>query len=1060
MFDRIVRLSVDNPVFVHLLFILVVAAGFVSALNLPREEFPEISLDRVVVTVVFPGATADDVEELLTRPVEDSLEDVSDIDTFTSTASEGLSSTVITFLEGTDLQNARAEVEKAVASIDDLPVDAETPVVKEIILELPVVSVALLGDPSATLVADRIADELRDVDGVAAVNVSGLGERVIVVELDEAKLRTLGISPGQIADAIASAKASIPAGTVERDGQDIFVKTKKRILSHDDVAKIPVEPGSPLRIRDVADVREIVEPNDTLFWVDGQPAVKFTVGREETADPIEIRDAVEASLAEIRKEVPAGLELRFAEDFTHTIRDRLDTVLLNAVSGAALVLLVLLVLSGFRQAMLALVGMPVSYLMATWLMGQTGLTINVVSTFGLLIATGIIVDDAIVVIENVQRHLEMGKPRRQAVLEGTREVLIPVTVAVLTTIMAFLPLTMVSGTMGRVMAILPLAVVFCLVGSMFEAIFILPGHLNDYASTSAQGGRTDRLNQRLMRMYRPFVSWCIRHRYGTLGLVALAFGATMAAATTMPFQIGAPGKPFWLGTHVEVSPGLSREYTKAQAEMLDEIVRRHMGEDVRVTTVRIGSIRDEETDILSTGANLGQLRWEFEVDDASVAAYPAMVRELRMHLATNPDLARSAVKEPQAGPPTGAAVTARLRGRDVVELNEAMVAVKRELYGWTAVTDIRDSYGAGKETFSIDVDQDRAALYGLTEREVGQAVRTAVDGIVAAEISIDEEPVDIVVRYAEGQQRSRGELDDLVITNRMGKAVRLDQVAKVARVRDVGFIRREDGLRTVQVFADTDRDQLPPVEAANKLEKVWNEQYATRFPGVELLFGGEADEFAKSLDDLPGAFALAILMIYGALALQFRSYVQPLIILSAVPFGLMGAILGLFVMGYDLSLLALFGIVALAGIVVNDSLVMIDVINTRRATGEEAESAVLHGALQRLRPIVSTTLTTCLGLLPLAVGLGGRDEVLAPMAVSISAGLGIATLLVLLVVPALYLAFEDVRRFGARLRGRKHTVPMRDEDAPTPPDGGTAADPEDDDDGPGDAPLGARDAPR
>jgi multidrug efflux pump subunit AcrB len=1029
MFQRIVRLSVDNPVFVHLIFILVLSAGLVSALGLPREEFPEISLDRVAVSITFPGATAEDVEELITRAVEDSLDDVGDIDTFTSTASEGRSDTVITFLDGTDLRNARAEVEKAVAAIDDLPEDAETPVVKELVLELPVVSVALLGDPSATLLADRIADDIRDVPGVATVNISGLGERVIVAELDEAKLRSLGLAPGQVAAAIAAAKANIPAGTVAHEGQDIFVKTKKRLLGPEDVAKIPVAPGSPLRVRDVAAVREIVEPNDTLFWVDGQPAVKFTVGREETADPLEIRDAVVAAVDEIGTDVPPGMKLQIAEDFTDTIRDRLDTVLLNAITGAALVLLVLLVMSGFRQAMLALIGMPVSYLMATWLMGQTGLTINVVSTFGLLIATGIIVDDAIVVIENVQRHLEMGKPRRQAVIEGTREVLLPVTVAVLTTIMAFLPLTMVSGTMGRVMRILPLAVVFCLVGSMFEAIFILPGHLNDYASTNARGGRTDRLNQWMMKVYRPFVSWCIRHRYGTLGLVTLGFAAVMAAATTMPFQIGAPGKPFWLGAHVEVAPGLSREATRKQAELLDDLVRRHMGDKVRVTTVRIGSIRDEETDILSTGANLGQLRWEFDVDEVTTAAYPAMVRDLRLHLATSPDLSRSAVKEPQAGPPTGAAVTARLRGRDVDELNRAMVAVKQELYGWVGVTDIRDSYGSGKETFQVDVDQDRAALYGLTERDVGLAVRTAVDGVVAAEVSIDEEPVDIVVRYAGGKLRSRAELGDLVVSTPLGASVRLDQVAKIVRVRDVGFIRREDGLRTVQVFADTDRDVLPPFEAAQKLQEVWDQQLASRFGGVSLLFGGEADEFAKSLEDLPGAFALAILMIYGALALQFRSYVQPLIILSAVPFGLMGAILGLFLMGYDLSLLALFGIVALAGIVVNDSLVMIDFVNKRRADGEAIGDAVLNGALQRLRPIVSTTLTTCLGLLPLALGLGGRDEVLAPMAVSISAGLGFATLLVLLVVPALYLAFEDVRRLGERLSRRGRSV------APAEPDG-------------------------
>jgi multidrug efflux pump subunit AcrB len=1020
MFDRIVRLSIGNPVFVHLLFVLVIAAGLRSAARLPREEFPEISLDRVLVTVLLPGATAEDVEELVTRPIEDALADVSNIDTFTSNTSEGHSNLVITFLDGTDLQDARAEVERAVSSVEDLPDDAETPVVKEMILELPVISVALIGDPSATLVVDRLADDLRNLPGVATVNVSGLGTREIAVHLDERKLRTLGIQPDRVVGAIRSAQANVPAGTVEDAGQDIFVKTRKTLTSAADVARIPIQPGSPLRISDVASVTERVDPADTLFWVNGEPAVKLMVGREETADPIEIREAVIEALPELQRRVPEDHRLEIAEDFTYSIRDRLDTVIVNAVSGALLVMLVLFVMSGFRQAMLAIVGMPVSFLAATWLMDGTGMSINVVSTFGLLIATGIIVDDAIVVIENVQRHLEMGKSRAQAVLDGTREVLVPVMVAVLTTVLAFIPLTMVGGTMGRVMRILPLAVIFCLLGSLFETIFLLPGHLNDYASRDAKESRTARLNEAMQRVYRPMLAWCLRHRWLTLGLVLVAFAGTGAIAAKMPFQLGAPAKPFQLAVHYELSPGLTRAATKAQGDAIDARLRELLGDDkVKVTTLRVGSILDEETDVLSTGANLGHLRWELAYDEVLATRYPAAVRQLRLELATNPDLARSAVKEMQAGPPTGASVTARIRGRDPADIDRAMDEVKEVLYGWEATSDIRDNYGSGKETFRVDVDQDRAALYGLTEREVALAVRTAVDGVVAAEVSIDEEPVDIVVRYADGQTRARSGLRDLVIANAQGKAIRLDQVARVERTRDLGFVRREDGLRTGVVYADTDRDVLPPLQAAARLQDTWDRELAGRHPDLTLEFGGEADELSDSLNDLPGAFMLALLLIYIVLALQFRSYVQPLIILAAVPFGLMGAILGLFVMGYDLSLLALFGIVALAGIVVNDSLVMIDFVNSRRREGEPPHVAVLEGAVGRLRAILATTLTTCLGLFPLAIGLGGRDEVLAPMAVSIAAGLGFATVLVLLVVPPLYLVLEDLRTLPRRLfRGR------------------------------------------
>lgn len=1008
MFDRIIKLSIGNPVFVNLAFILVVVAGLIAALGLPREEFPEISLDRVSAMVVYPGATAEDVEELITKPIEDALDDVNDIDEIVATSQEGVANVVITFLEGTDLSTARSEVEKAVASVDTFPEDAENPKVREVELEIPVVSVALTGDPGATKLVEDISEAFRDVDGVAGVNLSGLAEPRIFVDLDERELRAQRLQPALVAEAIRSAQSNVPAGSVELAGQDLFVKTQAKLESAADVARIPLAPGSRLRIGDVGDVKAVAEPSDTEIWVDGQPAVKLTISREKTADPLGIRDDVRDEVEALQASLPPGMQLYVSDNFTNTIDDRLDVVGVNAIGGAVLVIIVLLVMSGFRQAVLAVWGMPISFLMATFLMDQTGLSINVVSTFGLLIAIGIIVDDAIVVIENVQRHMEMGKERVRAVYDGTREVLLPVTVAVTTTCLAFFPLTMVSGTMGRIMKILPLVVIFCLIGSLFEAIFILPGHLAEWAKAD-EGGRTARLSTRMQALYRPPLRFCVRHPWLTLLVVTLGFGGTLALAANMPFQVNAPAKPFDLQINYEIMPGRSQAETRAQGQAIDAIVREHMGEAVRSSTVRTGSYLDESSGRTFTGANVGKVRAEFALDETAIAAYPPMVRDLRMYLATNPELGSFRVTEKTAGPPAGAAVTANVRGRDLDRVNAAVAAIKAELDDMQGVFDIRDDYGSGKETLSVQVDQDRASRYGLTERDVGNAVRAAVDGLTALEVSIDEEQVDIVVRYSGGQARSKSRLGDTTITTPGGGFVRLDQVARIDRTREVGTIRREDGQRTVAVLADIDTEVTAPLEAAGELERRWDEKLAPSFPGITLSFGGEADELLKSLEDLPGLFGLAIILIYGVLALQFRSYLQPLIIISAVPFGLMGAVLGLAVMGYDLTIFAMFGMVALAGIVVNDSLVMIDFINTRRREGLDIREAAIDGALNRLRPIISTTLTTCLGLLPMAVGFGGRDNVLAPMAVSIAGGLFVATILVLLVVPALFVIIERMR---------------------------------------------------
>ncbi len=1013
MFDRIIRLSVHNSVFVNLLFFLIVAAGIIGALRLPREQFPEVSLDAVLVEVAYVGATAADVEELIIRPIEDEIDKVSDIKRVESVASEGVAVITVTFLAGTDLRDARAEVEKAVAATEGLPEDAETPQVREAKIALPVLTVSLLGDRAIRTEAERVQELLTRRPGVAGVTVTGLTEPRIVVALDEAKLRSLQIQPAQISQAIRNARASVPAGTVESGGSEIFVKTDKRLESAADVVAIPLRPGSPLRIGDVAKVTELEEQPDTRYYVNGLPAVQLVVNREESADPLEIRDDVIAQLPVLNEQLPPSIRAVISEDYTVLIRDRLNTVMINGATGAVLVVLILALVAGFRQALLALWGMPVSYLLATFLMDKTDMTINVISTFGLLIATGIVVDDAIVVIENTQRHLEMGKSRIQAAVDGAKEVLLPVSVAVATTCFAFLPLTMVGGTMGRAMKILPLAVMFCLIGSLLEAIFILPGHLAHFASKDAADGRTARLVERMKAIYRPVLNLSLRWRWLVALLVLLGFAGTIGLATRMPFQYTAPGKPSELSVSYKLPAGLAREATFEEGEAIRKLVFEELGVSeagpeslVLASKLRVGSVRDPRTQLLESGANVGILRFEFALEDELIDAYPGMIEALDEYLASNPDLAAYSVIEVQAGPPAGPAITARVRGREPGQIDAAVRELKAHLRTIDGVINVDDDSGIGKETYSVDVDQDLAALYGLNELEIANAVRSAIDGLVAAEVSIDEQRVEIVVRTAGAQMLDRSGIGSLTVTASDGRVVRLDQVARLRRTREVGSIRRRDGQRTVAVTADVEQSVITALDASKQIQAYFDEHIAWRYPELEIQFGGDTEEINESLADLPGAFLLAIGLIYIALALQFSSYVQPLIILCAVPFGVMGAILGLFGMGYDLSLFALFGVVALAGIVVNDSLVMVDFINKRRVEGLEVYDAALDGALERLRPIISTTLTTCFGLGPLAIGLGGKDEILAPMAISIAAGLGISTALVLLVVPAVYVMIE------------------------------------------------------
>ena len=534
-----------------------------------------------------------------------------------------------------------------------------------------------------------------------AANLASEANDITVVDLDQQKLRALGLRPAQITQAIRMSRASVPAGTIERAGSDIFVKTENKIGSAKDVARIPIQPGSPLRIGNVARVYEDVEDPDTDFFVEGERAAKLTISREETADPLEIREHVLEMLPRLQAEdVPPGLELVMSDDFTLIIRDRLETVVWNALGGAVLVIFVLFVLSGLRQALLALWGMPVSYLAAGVLMDQWGISINVVSTFGLLIATGIIVDDAVVVIENVQRHMERGASRAKATFAGTKEVLLPVTVAVEDVFSRINPRSALALAQARI---------FCLLGSLVEVIFILPGHLSEFASKDTEDTRTARLARRMKDIYGPPLRFCMRHKYLVLLLVGLGLAGTGALAQNMPFSFGGRGKPFELKVNYEVSPGLSQELTREEGEQILAVVERELGDHILNTTLRVGSTRDDQSGIVQTGANLGSIRWEFALEPELIEAYPEAIIELRRYLATNPDLGNFMVQEVQAGPPAGAGITARIRGRDVEQLDAAVAEVKAILREMKGVYDIRDDYGSGKETFRVRVDQDRAS---------------------------------------------------------------------------------------------------------------------------------------------------------------------------------------------------------------------------------------------------------------------------------------------------------------------------------------------------------------
>jgi multidrug efflux pump subunit AcrB len=1019
-----VRLAAGNPVLLNLIFAVVCIWGVLAWRGIPKEEFPQVDVDQVGVWVVWPGASPEDIEDLVVRPLEDALADVEGVEHRYGEALEGFGQVTMEFVRGTDVDEARAEVDRAVAGLDTLPEGARAPFSRVLRLLVPITHVALLGDPRQVDLAEQLADELRAFSGVKEVEILGASERRIEVSLDPARAAALGIGPGEVAAAIEAASAGAPLGDLEIDGQRVGVRASRPIggaadaaTAAADVAAVPLRvpragAGGTLRVGDLGRVEEVWEPAAVRRYVNGQPAIVLQLRREATADSLAVVEAVTPWVAGRAEALPPGLGLVAYDDSARVVEDRIQILALNGLVGVLLVAGCLVLFVGRRNALLVLWGMPVAYLGAVGLIAASGNTVNVISTFALLLVTGIIVDDAVIIVENVQRHLEQGKDRLTAALDGTTEVAGAVGASTLTTCLAFAPMAMLEGAVGRVMAIIPAVVIFSLGASLLEAFFILPGHLAHYARERGERGE-NRATRALKRLYSPAVQALThpRTRWIALGGLGLAFGGVVALTGLMRTTLTTPGLPYYALVNLDLPPSATLAQTRAALESVEARIRSE-GAPLTAWYAATAGRQFDPQDFPRSGARYGQVKIGFHNDPEIFEAVPRFLEGLRQQLGAEAALTGWGIRTLEGGPPAGRDIDVRVRGRDPEAVMAATGALLEHLAGRPGVLDALSDATPGEQQLQVEVDPLAAARFGLREAQIVGAARAALDGVVAVELPVDERATEIRVRLAGLDGADLERVRDLPLITPAG-TIRLRQVAEVRRGRGLERIQRVDGLRSVRVSANVD-----PAVSTPELERAaLDEAFAAiqaRWPGVEPFYGGVLADTEESFAQLPGAAALATLLIYAVLAVQFRSYLQPLIILSAIPMGVAGMILGLFALGMELSFTAAIGGVGLIGIVVNDSLVLVDFINRARREGVPPREAVIQASLTRLRPILITTVTTVLGLGPLALGVAGEEPLLAPMAVAISFGLAFATALTLVAVPVLYLVLEDLGRLVRR----------------------------------------------
>ncbi|MEM9730971.1 MAG: efflux RND transporter permease subunit [Myxococcota bacterium] len=1019
--------AVRQPVLVNLVAISMVVYGTLVLRGMNRESLPSMPTGWGGVTTIYAGASPEEIEQLITMPIEDAVANVDEVDEIWGTSKEGVS--YVSFKLKADVEDVAGtiiEISNEVNRVDDLPLDADRPLVREFKVNFPTLAVAVRGAvPEAVLreVGRDLAEKLDRVPGVSGIRRNGIRDMEFQVDVDPDRLTAHRLSITSVSDALRVRAANVPAGTMKGEGDERLVRGMTRVGEAEELADVVIRPnadGGSVRVGDVAEVRESFAPAEFSARVNGEPAIVLTVKKEDQADSIRISEAVHSLIEDYQKSIPAGVSIDTFGDSAHQVEQSLDALYANAAAGLLLVLLLLWVAVGARNATMAALGLPVALAGAIAAMDAMGITINMMSLLALILCLGVVVDDAIIIIENIYRHLEEGMPRRQAAVVGTQEVFWPVVSSTLTSWAAFLPLLLMEGILGKFFAIIPKVVVASLAASLIEAMFILPSHMADFGKLERrrEAGkppqtRLQRIATRGVTAYNAVLNWSLEHRgavvIGAYVVFGVLVGTAYATKDVILFNEGDVDK---FDVRVRLPSDASKEETEAVLADLEQRILDLENPDVEATLAVRGWTRTEMGG--DSGDHLGMvsvfvvpaterssLRGGRDLVDQVSGLYDDVVGPTRLE-----------VVEVRPGPPRGAPIAVRIRGNDqerLVELAERVLGEVRRLPGTrNAVHD----YQLGKQELQIRVDEERAALHGLTPESVSSWLRNAFGAAPVATLRDGDEEIDLMVQLDEEVQRDPSRIASLRLMTPDGSDVAIQEIATVTPGRGAGTIERFQRRRMVSVLSNIDEEVTNSGEVNKRLQRKLKRLEAAN-PDIEFGYGGQFEETQESVNSLLKAFVVAILLIYTILATQFQSFSQPLVVMAAIPLSLIGVAAGLLLSAKPVGLIALVGVVGLTGIVVNDSLVLVDFINKRRARGMDVDAAVREAGRLRLRPIILTSITTIAGLFPLSLATESLAH-LAPMARVIVWGLTFSTVLTLVVVPCLYRLDVDLADRASR----------------------------------------------
>lgn len=1046
-----------NGVAANLTMLVLVVGGVISLITIKRELFPQFSLDTIVVRVPYLGAAPEEVEEAVNIRIEEALQGLEGIKEIRSTASENYGSVSIVVDKGFDLRKVKEDVKTRVDAITTFPAETERPIIEEFLIQRDTIWIAIYGDADEyTLknLAQKVRDEVVQLPGVSQAFVRGVRTYEISINLSEEKLLKYGLTFDQVMRVVQGNSLDLPAGQIKSAGGEILLRTKEQAYrgrEFEELVLISRQDGTEVRLSDVADVDDGFEDVTIVSEFNGKPASLILVREVGNESPINISDQVYRYVDEsMRTWVPGGIQLEAWGDSAFYLEGRLELLMENGAIGFILVLLALALFLRPTLAAFVAIGIPVSFL-GTFLVGPFfGLSINLISLFAFILVLGIVVDDAIVVGESVFTEFQKSGPGIESAIRGTHKVSTPVTFAVLTTIVAFLPVFFLPGLVGKFFVSIPLVVIPTLLFSLVQSKLVLPYHLSlckvgdrkhrDELNFLSRFQRrfSDGLENFISQVYDPIVEKAINWRYATLGgfLALLIVSIGIVAGGWIRF-VQFPNVPSdFIMVQLEMPEGTpAGETERAVNRLVDGL------DDVRDEIMETGDIDPVAQKLVAVGystmtggpnpestvfgSNIGSIIVELAKGELRDSDAFEVVERWREKVGQIPG-ARRLTMQASASGPVGLPVDIRLTGPDFEELKAASLEIQERLREFEGLNDIRDTYSEGKQEIKIKL-KDSARGLGLNASDLGRQVRQAFYGGEAQRIQRDQDDVRVMVRYPREERDSIGNLERMYVRTPSGNAIPISEVAEIEFGMGYPSITRVDRQRVINVQADADKTVANPTEINRALYEGLHgnppvlEEILQKYPGVKPVKDGEARDFEEMLPVLIGGVFFVVLIIYTLLAVPFKSYLQPMLVISAIPFGVAGAIFGHLInfqnLGtpQDLSMLSLLGIIALAGVVVNDSLVLVDYINKLRQDGVPVKQAVHQGGIARFRPILLTSVTTFVGLVPILLERSLQAQFLIPMATSLSFGVLFATFITLLLVPALYLILEDIKRIALRV---------------------------------------------